>query len=242
MSPRIANRYLLKLSGEALAGGTQEKYSEHFLQELITELRGLVAKKIQIAIVVGGGNIYRGRNEGDDVLPRTERDAQGMEATTTNGVKLQEVFLANALPSQHFDFRGHQGALEYYPRHVREYLHGELGKIAILSGGTGNAYCTTDTAAAFRALDLDCTMILKGTTVDGIYEEDPDKNPNAKRIKQITHKDALLNEIKVMDGCAFGLCMENNMPIKVFSLEKCANISKAIEDPDFGSLVITEKK
>jgi len=229
-------RILLKLSGEAL-GGTQgfgicpERAVDMARQ--ISEVRGL---GVQVVIVVGGGNIYRGLEGSEQGIDRATGDYMGMLATVINALALQD-----ALEKQNVETRV-QTAIEMsevaepFIRR-RAVRHLEKGRVVIFGGGTGNPYFSTDTAAALRANEIGAEVILKATKVDGIYDSDPQKNPKAKRFAKITYLEALQKQLRVMDGTAFSLCLDNSMPIVVFDLFKPHNIRNVVLGKRVGTTV-----
>ena len=234
--PDTYRRILLKLSGEAL-GGTQgfgicpERAVDMARQ--ISEVRGL---GVQVVIVVGGGNIYRGLEGSEQGIDRATGDYMGMLATVINALALQD-----ALEKQNVETRV-QTAIEMsevaepFIRR-RAVRHLEKGRVVIFGGGTGNPYFSTDTAAALRANEIGAEVILKATKVDGIYDSDPQKNPKAKRFAKITYLEALQKQLRVMDGTAFSLCLDNSMPIVVFDLFKPHNIRNVVLGKRVGTTV-----
>ena len=229
-------RILLKLSGEAL-GGTQgfgicPEWAVDMARQ-ISEVRGL---GVQVVIVVGGGNIYRGLEGSEQGIDRATGDYMGMLATVINALALQD-----ALEKQNVETRV-QTAIEmsevaepFIRRRAVHHL--EKGRVVIFGGGTGNPYFSTDTAAALRANEIGAEVILKATKVDGIYDSDPQKNPKAKRFAKITYLEALQKQLRVMDGTAFSLCLDNSMPIVVFDLFKPHNIRNVVLGKRVGTTV-----
>jgi len=227
-------RVLLKLSGEALAGDKGFGIDNDVVNSVAKSIKELTSMGVEVAIVVGGGNIFRGRTgEGMD---RTTADHMGMLATVINSLALQ-----SALENIEVDTRV-QTAIEM--RQVAEpYIrrrairHLEKNRVVIFGGGTGNPYFSTDTTAALRAAEIEAEVILLAKKVDGVYDSDPVTNPNALKFDELTYMDVLSRELKVMDSTATSLCMDNNIPIRVFSLEDPNNIIEVVKGKSIGTLV-----
>lgn len=227
-------RVLLKLSGEALAGDKGFGIDNDVVNSVAKSIKELTSMGVEVAIVVGGGNIFRGRTgEGMD---RTTADHMGMLATVINSLALQ-----SALENIEVDTRV-QTAIEM--RQVAEpYIrrrairHLEKNRVVIFGGGTGNPYFSTDTTAALRAAEIEAEVILLAKKVDGVYDSDPVTNPNALKYDELTYMDVLSRELKVMDSTATSLCMDNNIPIRVFSLEDPNNIIEVVKGKSIGTLV-----
>lgn len=235
-SSPLYRRVLLKLSGEALAGDNQHRIDEKFVQAIAKAVFEVQKSGVEIALVIGGGNIYRGADGERMGMDRVSSDYMGMLATLINALALQ-----NALEKLGAHTRV-QSAIEmskvaepYIRRRALRHL--EKGRIVIFAGGTGNPYFTTDTAAALRAIETGADAILKATNVDGIYDADPKKDPKAKKFKNLTYIDAINRRLKVMDTTALTLCMENKLPIVVFSLHQPGNIRRAVWGEPIGTLV-----
>ncbi|RME91699.1 MAG: UMP kinase [Candidatus Hydrogenedentota bacterium] len=233
-------RVLLKLSGEVLAG--PQKYGIHVdtLHNLASEIAAVHAEGVELAIVIGGGNIYRGMSAAGEGMDRVTADYMGMLATIINGLALQ-----NALEQRDIITRV-QTALEV--RSVAEPFirrkamrHLEKNRIVILAGGTGNPYFTTDTTAALRAIELSCDIIFKATKVNGIYDDDPNRNANARKYSYVSFDHALQNHLKIMDSTAFSLCMDNKMPILVFNVAEKNVLTRAVYGESVGTLVNSGK-
>ena len=229
-------RILLKLSGEALMGERQYGIDSKRLAEYAKEIKEVVDKGIQVAIVIGGGNIFRGVAGAANGMDRVQGDHMGMLATCINGLALQ-----SALEDEGVHTRL-QTALEikevaepYIKRKAIRHL--EKGRVVIFGAGTGNPYFTTDTAAVLRAIEIDADAILKGTRVDGIYSSDPEKNEDAIKFDSISYKDVMNRGLKVMDMTAFALSQENSLPIIVFDMNKKGNLEKVIEGENIGTIV-----
>ena len=232
-------RILLKLSGEALMGDRQYGIDPKRLQEYAQEIKQVINKNIEIAIVIGGGNIFRGVAGASNGMDRVQGDHMGMLATCINGLALQ-----SALEDEGIHTRL-QTAIEikeiaepYIKRRANRHL--EKGRVVIFGGGTGNPYFTTDTAAVLRAIEVNADAILKGTRVDGIYNVDPEKNKNAIKYENITFKDVIKKGLKVMDMTAFTLSEENNLPIIVFDMNKKGNLLKLVSGEQIGTIVDNE--
>lgn len=229
-------RILLKLSGEALMGQKQFGIDNDRLKQYAEEIKSVVDAGLEVAIVIGGGNIFRGVQAEEGGMERTQGDYMGMLATVINSMALQ-----SALESAGVDTRL-QSAIELkqiaepFIRR-RAVRHLEKGRVVIFGGGTGNPFFTTDSAASLRAIEIDADVILKGTRVDGIYTADPEKDPNAKRFETITFDEVYEKGLKVMDMTAITLCNENKLPIVVFDMNKQGNLHRLISGEDVGTLV-----
>ena len=222
-------RVLLKLSGEALAGEKGVGIDNTVVSNIAKSVKTLTERGIQVAIVVGGGNIFRGRSgEGMD---RTTADHMGMLATVINSLAMR-----SALDTRVQTAIEMQAMAEVYIR-LRAMRHLEKGRVVIFGAGTGNPYFSTDTAAALRAAEIDAEVILLAKKVDGVYDDDPITNPNAKKFDHLTYIDVLQKNLKVMDSTATSLCMDNNIPIRVFSLEDPENIIRVVDGEKIGTIV-----
>lgn len=226
-------RILLKLSGEALAGEKKNGIDEETVDKICEQIKELVKMKTEVAIVVGGGNFWRGANK---KMERTTSDYMGMLATTMNGLALQ-----NALEEKGVYTRL-QTAIEmreiaepYIKR--RAVRHLEKGRVVIFGCGTGNPYFTTDTAAALRAVEIEAEVILVGKTIDGVYSADPKVDKNAIKYDEISYLDILSNNLKVMDSTAISLCRDNNIHLIVFEIAKPDNIIKIVQGEKIGTLI-----
>jgi uridylate kinase len=229
-------RILLKLSGEALMGKKQFGIDNDRLMQYANEVKEISDLGVEIGIVVGGGNIFRGVQAEQGGMDRTQGDYMGMLATMINSMALQA-----ALESVGIDSRL-QSAIEmkeiaepFIKR--RAVRHLEKGRVVIFGCGTGNPFFTTDSAASLRAIEIDADVILKGTRVDGIYSEDPELNPDAKMYNNLTFSEVFNKDLKVMDMTAFTLCKENNVPIIVFNMNKIGNLKKVVNGVSIGTLV-----
>lgn len=231
-------RILLKLSGEALHGdGKAGTWDLKILYGIAKEVKELVASGIQVAMVIGGGNIFRGVTGAGMGMDRASADYMGMLATCINSMAMQDALEKQGAFTRVLSAIKMEQIAEPYIRR-RAVRHLEKGRVVIFSAGTGNPYFTTDTAASLRATEINADVILKATKVDGVYDSDPKKNPNARRYRTLKFKDALQHDLKVMDSTAFALCMDNKMPIVVFDMGKPGSILRAVHSPaDVGTLV-----
>lgn len=231
------HRILLKLSGEALLGNQQHGIDAEMCASLAAQIKEICILGVQVAIVVGGGNIFRGHVESKRFgLDRSVADYMGMLATVLNGLALQNALEQIDVHTRVMTAISMASIAEPYIRR-RALRHMEKGRIVIFVAGTGNPYFTTDTAAALRAKEISANVILKATKVDGVYTDDPMKNKNAKKFNKIRFIDALKKNLKVMDSTAFSLCMDNELPIVVFDLFKPGNIKRAVLGENIGTLV-----
>ncbi len=227
-------RVLLKLSGEALAGEKGVGIDNTVVSNIAKSVKTLTERGIQVAIVVGGGNIFRGRSgEGMD---RTTADHMGMLATVINSLAMRSALENIGVDTRVQTAIEMQAMAEVYIR-LRAMRHLEKGRVVIFGAGTGNPYFSTDTAAALRAAEIDAEVILLAKKVDGVYDDDPITNPNAKKFDHLTYIDVLQKNLKVMDSTATSLCMDNNIPIRVFSLEDPENIIRVVDGEKIGTIV-----
>lgn len=227
-------RVLLKLSGEALAGEKGVGIDNTVVSNIAKSVKTLTERGIQVAIVVGGGNIFRGRSgEGMD---RTTADHMGMLATVINSLAMRSALENIGVDTRVQTAIEMQAMAEVYIR-LRAMRHLEKGRVVIFGAGTGNPYFSTDTAAALRAAEIDAEVILLAKKVDGVYDDDPITNPNAKKFDHLTYIDVLQKNLKVMDSTATSLCMDNNIPIRVFSLEDTENIIRVVDGEKIGTIV-----
>ncbi|MDH5412658.1 MAG: UMP kinase [Flavobacteriaceae bacterium] len=229
-------RILLKLSGEALMGDRQYGIDPKRLAEYAQEIKNVVEKGIEVAIVIGGGNIFRGIAGASNGIDRVQADYMGMLATVINGLALQSAIEDAGIKTRLLTaIKMEQVAEPFIKR--RAVRHLEKGRVVIFGGGTGNPYFTTDTAAVLRAIEVGAEVILKGTRVDGVYNSDPEKNDNATKFKNITFKDVMSKGLKVMDMTAFTLSEENKLPIIVFDMNKKGNLLKLLSGESIGTKV-----
>ncbi|PVD51193.1 UMP kinase [Terrimonas sp.] len=229
-------RILLKLSGESLIGNSGFGLDPVVLKQYATEIKSIHDEGVEVAIVIGGGNIYRGMNESETGIERAHGDYMGMLATVINGMALQASMEKEGLFTRLLSAIKMEQIAEPYIRR-RAMRHLEKKRIVIFGAGTGNPYFTTDTAGSLRAIEIKADVILKGTRVDGIYTADPEKNPDAKKYETITFRECIDKNLKVMDMTAFTLCMENKLPIIVFDMNKPGNLLKVVNGEKVGTLV-----
>lgn len=229
-------RILLKLSGEALMGERQYGIDPKRLAEYAQDIKELVERGIEVAIVIGGGNIFRGVAGASNGMDRVQGDYMGMLATVINGLALQSALEdADVQTRLQTAIKIEAIAEPYIKRRATRHL--EKGRVVIFGSGTGNPYFTTDSAAVLRAIEINADVILKGTRVDGIYTEDPEKNPDAKKYDFISFDDAIKKGLKVMDMTAFTLSQENNLPIVVFDMNTKGNLLKVVLGEQIGTKV-----
>ncbi|MFT3826535.1 MAG: UMP kinase [Chitinophagaceae bacterium] len=235
MLPKF-KRVLLKLSGESLMGDKSFGLDPAVLDQYSRDIKQIVDLGVQVAIVIGGGNIYRGMNEAETGIERAHGDYMGMLATVINGMALQAMLEKTGVYTRLQSAIKMEQIAEPYIRR-RAIRHVEKGRVVIFGAGTGNPYFTTDTAGSLRAIEIQADVILKGTRVDGIYTADPEKDPTAKKYDVITFQECISNNLRVMDMTAFTLCMENKLPIIVFDMNKPGNLLKVIRGEKVGTLV-----
>lgn len=229
-------RILLKLSGEALGGEAGQGICPEVVQDMAQQIKEVRALGVEVVIVVGGGNIFRGLSGSERGIERATGDYMGMLATIINALALQDALEKLGVATRVQSAITMSQVAEPFIRR-RAVRHLEKGRVVIFGGGTGNPFFSTDTAAALRAAEIGADVILKATKVDGIYDSDPKKNPTAKRFAEIRYLDALQRQLKVMDSAAFSLCMDNKMPIIVFDLFKPHNIKRVVMGEKVGTLV-----
>lgn len=230
------NRILLKLSGESLMGDRNFGIDPLMLEHYAKDIRAITEIGVQVAVVIGGGNIYRGMNEAETGIERAQGDYMGMLATVINGMALQasleKIGVKTRLQSA---IKMEQVAEPYIRR--RAIRHLEKGRVVIFGAGTGNPYFTTDTAGSLRAIEINADVILKGTRVDGIYTADPEKDPTATKYSKLSFDEVISKNLKVMDMTAFTLCQENNLPIIVFDMNTAGNLLSVVTGKAVGTLV-----
>ena len=229
-------RILLKLSGESLMGEQKFGISSDMLTYYAQQIKELVALKAEVAIVIGGGNIYRGLSAESSGIERVTGDYMGMLATCINGMALQSALETNGVYTRLISAIEMRQIAEPYVRR-RATRHLEKGRVVIFSAGTGSPYFTTDSAAALRANEISADVILKGTRVDGIYDSDPEKNPGAVKFDNISFAKVISMGLSVMDMTAFTLCQENNLPIIVFDINQPSHLSRIAAGESLGTLV-----
>ncbi len=229
-------RILLKLSGESLAGSLQYGIEVERLEDYAKEIASVYKLGTQVAIVLGGGNIFRGFQNNTTGIDRVQGDYMGMLATVINSLGLQAVLKNMNIPSVVMGGIAIDPICEKISREraIREL---ESGRVLIISGGTGNPFFTTDSAAALRAVEIKADAILKGTRVDGVYSADPEKDPNAVKYDKVSFGEALEKQLRIMDQTAFTLCRENNLPIIVFNVNQKGNVKRIVEGEQVGTLI-----
>jgi len=230
-------RVLIKLSGEVFAGQKDFGIDYSVASFLANQIKEIHQKNIEIGIVIGGGNIFRGISSKDEDMDRVSGDYIGMMATIMNSVAIQSALEKLDCDTRVMSALSITQLAEPYIRR-RGIRHLEKGRIVIVAGGTGNPYFTTDTAAALRATELGAEVLIKGTKVDGVYNKDPFLHSDAKMYKQISFKEAIQKELRVMDMTAISLCKENSLPIKVFNINKSGELKKLVQGEPIGTLVI----
>jgi uridylate kinase len=235
MLPRY-KRILLKLSGEALMGDHNFGMDTKVISQYAKDIKEITDLGVQVAVVIGGGNIYRGMNEAETGIERAHGDYMGMLATVINGMALQASLEKIGVYTRLLSAIKMEQIAEPYIRR-RAIRHLEKGRVVIFGAGTGNPYFTTDTAGSLRAIEINADVILKGTRVDGIYTADPEKDPKATKFKKISFQECLSKNLRVMDMTAFTLCMENKLPIIVFDMNQSSNLKRVVTGEQVGTIV-----
>jgi len=234
-------RVLLKLSGEALSGGTDYGIDAAILIKLAKQIKQVIEMGVEVAIVVGGGNIWRGVQAEQEGMDRVTADYAGMLATVINALALQDALEKEGVITRTQTAIGIQQVAEPYIRR-RAIRHLEKGRVVIFAGGTGNPYMTTDTAAALRAIEIEAEVLLMTkNNVDGVYSADPRKQPDAKKLDKLTHLAALNMRLEVMDATALSLCLENKLPIVVFDLQAPHSLEQVVTGEAIGTLISSEE-
>ena len=236
MPTPIYRRVLLKISGEALAGGTDFGIHLPVLRQIAEELKTVTDAGVRLGVVIGGGNIFRGLAAAAQGMERSSSDFMGMLATCINALALQDVLEQQGLPTRVMTAIDMADVAEPYIRR-RALRHLEKGRLVIFSGGTGNPYFTTDTAASLRAMEMSAEVLLKATKVDGVFDKDPKTHTVAKKFKTIGYMDVLKKRLKVMDSTAVSLCMDNKMPLIAFSLKEKGNLFKVVCGEKIGTTI-----
>lgn len=235
MNPQY-KRILLKLSGESLMGDKSFGLDPLMLEQYAKDIKTVIDLGVQVALVIGGGNIYRGMNEKESGIERAQGDYMGMLATVINGIAMQSMLEKVGVQTRlQTAIKMDQVAEPFIRR--RAIRHLEKGRVVIFGAGTGNPYFTTDTAGSLRAVEIKADAIIKGTRVDGIYDSDPEKNPGAVKFENISFADAISKNLKVMDMTAFTLCQENKMPIVVFDMNTPGNLLRIVQGERIGTVV-----
>ena len=230
------SRILLKLSGEALAGKKHSGINEKILEDYAAQIIHVVRENCELAIVIGGGNIFRGLSGTESGFDRVKGDQMGMLATVINSLALESAIKKLGGKAALFTSIRIEPVGQLYNRDkVLEEM--KNGTVCILAGGTGNPFFTTDTASALRAVEIGANVLLKGTRVDGVYDADPEKFPKAKKYETVTFEEVIINRLKVMDSTAFTMCRDNNMPIIVFNMNNQGNLMKIVNGFKTGTLI-----
>ncbi len=235
----IFKRVMLKLSGEALQGPCGHGIDPLTLGNIAGEIKEIVGLGVEVAIVIGGGNIFRGISGATAGMDRASADYMGMLATVINALALQDAIESVGVSTRVQTALEIKEVAEPYIRR-RALRHMERGRVVIFGAGTGNPYFTTDTAACLRAMEIDAEVIMKGTKVDGVYDSDPEKNSDAKLLQEITYIDALSRGLRVMDSTALSLCMEHELPIRVFNMKVVGNMKRAILGEKIGTRIAND--
>lgn len=234
---RKFKRVLIKLSGEALREvGSHDNISPPIVENIASQIKAAHQSGLEIAVVVGGGNFWRGISASNRGMERATADYMGMLATVMNSLAVQSMLEGMDVPTRVQSAIKMDNVAEPFIRR-KAMRHLELGRVVIFAAGTGNPFFSTDTTAALRASEINADVVLKATKVDGIYDSDPNKNPNAVRYERLTYQEALTRQLKVMDATAFSLCQENNMPIVVFDMNGPDNIRRALTGESIGTIV-----
>ena len=236
MKKTVYKRILLKLSGEALAGNQGTGINTAVIQQIAQDIKVAHETGVEIGIVIGGGNIFRGIAASAQGMDRASSDYMGMLATCINSLALQDALEKAGVPTRVQSAIEMNQIAEPYIRR-RAVRHLEKGRIVIFGAGTGNPYFTTDTAASLRAMEINADVLMKATKVDGIYDKDPTKHSDAKRYDKISYIEVLKQGLQVMDSTAISLCMDNKLPIMTFDLAKPGNILKAVQGENIGTVV-----
>ncbi|MBU2791482.1 UMP kinase [Acidithiobacillus caldus] len=240
MGPAIRySRILLKLSGEALMGEGQYGVDRSVVQRMAAEIKSVADAGVQVALVIGGGNIFRGMAKAAEGMDRATADYMGMLATVMNALAVQDALEHLGLPTRVQSALHIEQVAEPYIRR-RAIRHLEKGRVVIFGAGTGNPFFTTDTAASLRAVEINAELVLKGTKVDGVYTDDPVTHPEAMRYRELTFNQVLEQGLQVMDATAITLCRDNDMPIVVFSMNKPGGLMRVLQGEEEGTLVQRE--
>ncbi|WP_436515291.1 UMP kinase [Ekhidna sp. To15] len=229
-------RILLKLSGEALMGDQQHGIDSNRLTQYAEDIKNVVNEGVEVAVVIGGGNIFRGVEAEASGIDRVQGDYMGMLATVINAMALQSMFEKHGMYTRLMSGLKMEQVCEPFIRR-RAIRHLEKGRVVIFGAGIGNPYFTTDSTASLRAIEIEADVVLKGTRVDGVYSEDPEKNPNAERYSKISFQEAYEKNLNIMDMTAFTLCQENNLPIIVFDMNQKGNLQKIVAGEEVGTLI-----
>jgi uridylate kinase len=236
----VYKRALLKLSGEALIGSGGFGISSAVLSSIADEIVGTVAMGVELAVVIGGGNIFRGVSESARGMDRASADYVGMLATVMNALALQDALESRGLVTRVQSAIEMRQLAEPYIRR-RAIRHLEKKRVVIFAAGTGNPFFTTDTAAALRAMEIQADVLLKATKVDGVYDRDPVKHSDAQRYIKVSYSDAMEKELKVMDSTAFALCKDNSLPIVIFRMSEPGNVLRVVAGEQVGTLIVRDR-
>lgn len=229
-------RILLKLSGEALMGEKTHGIDSNRLVQYAEDIKAIVDTGVEVAVVIGGGNIFRGVEAEASGIDRVQGDYMGMLATVINAMALQSMFEKHGMYTRLMSGLKMEQVCEPFIKR-RAIRHLEKGRVVIFGAGIGNPYFTTDSTASLRAIEVEADVVLKGTRVDGVYSEDPEKNPNAERYTNISFQEAYEKNLNIMDMTAFTLCQENNLPIIVFDMNTRGNLQKIVSGEQVGTLI-----
>ncbi len=236
MEKPLFKRILLKLSGESLMGDQQFGLNASVLKRFAEDVSEIYKLDVEIGIVIGGGNFFRGIQAKEQGIDKVSGDYMGMLATVINGIAFQNALEMCGVPTRLQTAIHMQQIAEPYIRR-RAIRHFEKKRVVLFGAGTGNPYFTTDTAAALRAIEIEADVIIKGTRVDGIYDSDPELNPDAKRYSEISYQDVLVHGLKVMDATAIALCQDNSLPIMVFNMNEPGNLKRLICGENVATIV-----
>lgn len=237
MPESIYKRVLLKFSGEVLAGDKEFGIDPNTVRDIASEIVEAISTGVQLGIVIGGGNIFRGLNATESDIDRATGDQMGMLATIINSLAMQDALEKKGIKTRAMTAIKMDEISEPYIRR-RAVRHLERGRVVLFSAGTGSPYFTTDTAAALRSIEIGAEVLIKGTKVDGVYDSDPEKNKDAKLIPELKYMDVLEKNLRVMDSTAISLCMENNLPIRVYNMKTPGNLIKLLTGEKIGSTVL----
>lgn len=237
MNKPVFKRVLLKLSGEALMGNRGLGIDPEVVENIALEVKDVHALGVEIGLVIGGGNIFRGLSASARGMDRVSADYMGMLATVINALALQDFLERHDVYTRVLTAIKMEELAEPFIRR-RAIRHLEKGRVVIFAAGTGNPYFTTDTAAALRAVEIEADVIMKGTRVDGVYDSDPEQNPDAKKFDQLTYLDVVKHRLRVMDSTAVTLCMDNKLPIVVFNLTKSGSLKRIILGESLGTKIV----
>ncbi|MBN2719525.1 MAG: UMP kinase [Proteobacteria bacterium] len=237
--PSKYRRVLLKISGEALLGQESFGLDLDSVRSIASEVADVYHMDVQVALVIGGGNIFRGAKNSDNTIERATGDYIGMVATVINALAFQSALEKLDVPTRVLSAIAMSQVAEPYIRR-RAIRHLEKGRVVIFAAGTGNPFFTTDTAASLRAMEIGADILMKATKVDGVFSADPEIEPDALKFDRLTYRDVLEKQLKVMDATAIALCMDNDMPIMVFSLKRAGNLVRAVAGEKVGTIVAEE--